>query len=140
MPAVSMQDAFAVLDTYQRQIQTLVRQLDFLGAVLEEVTRAKNSLEGLKGESSADVLIPLGANTFIRGSATDKKVAISGIGAGYCVEKPWPEAIARLTQREADIRGELERVSQATVELQQEAARLQEQLEEAQESAAERAN
>lgn len=126
---LSLQDALAVLDTYNRQIEALTRQLNFLQAVLDETGRARDSLEGLRKEAHDDVLIPLGANTFVRGKATDKKVAIAGIGAGYAVEKTWDEAEARLAEREAEIRKEMDRVTQATVQLQREAARLQEELE-----------
>lgn len=123
-------DALAVLDTYQRQISALSRQLDFLNAVFEETVRARASLEGLAEEKEKEVLVPLGANTFIRGSATDRKVAITGIGAGYSVEKPWDQAVQQLKQREADVQSEIQRVAQAVVQLQQEAAQLQEDLEE----------
>lgn len=130
-PPATLQDALAVLETYQRQVQALVRQLDFLGGLSEEVGRARRALDGLKEGREDEIIIPVGANNFVRGKATDKDVAITGIGAGYAVEKPFPDAIERLQKREDEIRAEMERVSQATVQLQQESARLQEELEEA---------
>lgn len=122
------EQALAVLDTYQRQIDALSRQLSFLQTVHDETVRARETLESLKQTPKEDLLIPLGSNTFIHAKATQSDVAISGIGAGYAVENTWEEAIARLGKRREEVEGEMRRLSEGIVRLQQEASALQEEL------------
>jgi len=124
----TVEQALAVLDSYHRQIEALSRQVQFLQAVHEETRRAREALEGLRQEKSNEVLVPVGANTFIHAQATRKDKALTGIGAGLSVEKPWADVEKRLTEREAEVRAELERLSQAGMRLQDEAAALEEEI------------
>lgn len=123
-----VEQALAVLDTYQRQLEVVSRQIQFLQALHAETRRAREALEGLRKEPSAEVLLPLGANTFIFAQATRKDKALAGIGAGLTIEKSWPEAEKRLTEREGEIQNELERLTQGALRLQQEAAALEDEI------------
>lgn len=125
---VDLEQALALLDTYHRQIEALTRQLNFLQAVLGETVQAREALEGLRKEDQADVLVPVGGNTFLEARVTQKQRVLSGIGAGLSIQKPWSEAESGLAKREGQIREELQHVSEAVVRLQQEAATLEEEL------------
>lgn len=127
-PRADVEQALAVLDTYHRQIDAVSRQLQFLQALHGETRRARETLEGLQAEPSAEILMPLGASTFIHGQATQKGTAISGIGAGLSVEKSWEETQKLLAAREQEIAAEVQRLSEAGVRLQQEAAALEEEI------------
>ncbi len=127
---IDIEQALAVLDTYNRQIEAVSRQLNFLQAILTETVDARQALEGLEKEKSKDVLVPLGANTFLFGTVAKTDRVISGIGSGYSVEKTWDEARERLKKREEDLRAEMQRLSEAAVRLQQEAGALQEEIQE----------
>lgn len=131
----TLEDALAVLQVYQRQLEGVTNQLELLEAVLDETARARETLEGLREEGEDVVLIPVGAQTYLRGKVTDLKVALAGIGAGYSVEKPWDESTSRLSKREEEVRGEIARLSQAAGELQSQATRLQADLDRALEGA-----
>lgn len=120
--------ALAVLDTYHRQIEVLTRQLNFLQAVLNEAARARESLEGLETETNKELLVPLGSNTFLYATLANRERVLSGIGAGITLEKTWEEAKAGLAKREDEVQQEMQRLSESTVRLQQEAAKLQEDV------------
>jgi prefoldin alpha subunit len=129
--AASAQEALMVLESYQRQLEAVGRQIDFLQGVLDDVVRAKKALEGLGEEKSPEILLPIGASTFIRGEVKQKDTVLTGIGAGYATERPRTDAIERLTARADQVQKELDRLMQGAIELQQEAARIQDALDEA---------
>lgn len=122
-----VQQALAVLDSYQRQIEAVSRQLQVLQSVLVETRRAREALEGLKGEPT-DLLVPLGANTFVHAKAVSKARVVTGVGAGVAVERPLEEAVKRLAEREGEVDSELERLTKAAMQLQDEADELEAQL------------
>lgn len=128
-PAPTVQEAVAALEIYQRQLDSITRQIEFLQSLLDEAARARKSLEGLAEEPKSEILIPLGASTFVRGTVSDKKIVLSGIGAGYATERPREETVKRLSEREQTLHQEMERMMQAAVQVQQEAARLQDEIE-----------
>jgi prefoldin alpha subunit len=126
---LDVEQALAVLDSYNRQIEAVARQVNLLQAVLAETVRARQSLAGLRDEPSQEILVPLGANTFLRAQASEKEKVLTGIGAGVTVETSWNDAEKRLTEREGDLQRELQRLSDGLLRLQQEAAALQAELE-----------
>lgn len=127
--------AFQVLETYNRQIELLMRQLNFIQAVADETRRARASLEGLGKAASGELLVPLGANTFIHAKLTDTDQVLAGIGASLSVHQKVDEAKARLGSREDDLRKEMQGLSEEVVRLQQEAGALQEEIQAAMEGA-----
>lgn len=125
-PSSSAQQALVQLDVYQRQLEVAARQVELLQNALDEAVRAKRSLEALDEEKSNEILLPLGASTFLRGSVANRDVAITGIGAGYATERPRAKAIELLAEREKSLRDETDQMMQAAFQIQQEIARLQE--------------
>lgn len=120
------QDALVQLDAYQRQLEVAARQVELIQSALDEATRAKRSLEALDEEKSSEILLPLGASTFVRGTVTNRETTITGIGAGYATERPRAKALELLADREKTLKEEMDHMMQAAFQLQQEIARLQE--------------
>lgn len=131
-PASPDQNAVLAMEYYQRQLDALTRQIDFLQGVLDDTARARRALEGLAEEKSAEILVPVGALTYVPGVVKDKDRVITGIGAGYSVETSREQAVKRLSEREAQVQAELERLMQAAIQVQNDAAELQERLESSQ--------
>ncbi|MBI2077932.1 MAG: prefoldin subunit alpha [Euryarchaeota archaeon] len=129
-PNSSPQEAFVQLEAYQRQLEVAARQVELIQNALDEATRAKRSLEALDEEKSGEILLPLGASTFLRGSVANRDTAITGIGAGYATERPRAKAIENLAEREKSLKEEMDHMMQAAFQLQQEIARLQELVDE----------
>lgn len=123
------QEAALTLELYQRQLDAISRQIDFLQGVRDEIVRAQRTLEGLGEAINQDVLVPMGASTFIAGKIDPNSPVIVGIGAGYATERTRGEAVTLLEQRAKQAEGELDAMMQTAVQLQQEAARLSEGME-----------
>ena len=83
-------------------------RLRIVGSALEETSIAMNTLEGVKGcPKGTEVLVPVGAGSFICAELSDVEKAITGVGAGVCIEKSIESSTTDLKERQ----GELEKLS-----------------------------
>ena len=88
-----LRQALAILETYNAQLEALNRQVRLLQVSLDDTTRARESFKALADAKEGDeILIPVGASSFIRAKVTDKKTAIVGIGNRISAEKDLTEA------------------------------------------------
>ena len=88
-----LRQALAILETYNAQLEALNRQVRLLQVSLDDTTRARESFKALADAKEGDeILIPVGASSFIRAKVTDKKTAIVGIGNRISAEKDLAEA------------------------------------------------
>jgi prefoldin, archaeal alpha subunit/eukaryotic subunit 5 len=89
-----LRQAMAVLESYNLQLETLSRQVRLLQASLEETTRARESLKALsKANEGDEILIPIGASTFVPVKVSGEKKAIINIGNRLSAEKDIDEAV-----------------------------------------------
>jgi len=85
-------------------------RLNIVGAALEETIIATRALEGVKDcPKGTEVLVPVGASSFLKMELADVEKAIVGVGAGACMEKTIESSIQDLKSRQA----ELEKVSES---------------------------
>jgi len=85
----------AILEAYGAQLEALNRQARLLQVSLEDTARARESFKALaEAKEGDDILIPVGANSYVHAKATDKKKVIVGIGNRISAEKDLDEAIA----------------------------------------------
>jgi len=88
-----LHQAMAVLDAYTAQLEALNRQVRLLQVSLEDTNRARDSFKALADAKEGDeILIPVGASSFIPAKVTGKKKAIVGIGNRLSTEKDLTEA------------------------------------------------
>jgi len=88
-----LRQALAILETYNAQLEALNRQVRLLQVSLDDTMRARESFKALADAKEGDeILIPVGASSFIRAKVTDKKTAIVGIGNRISAEKDLTEA------------------------------------------------
>ncbi len=100
------------LEAYRSQLNALVQQHQLLTASRQEHLRAREALEGLdRLAAGTELLIPLGADAFLRGSALPEGKVLVGIGSGVVVELDRPKVSELLAQR-------LQRLDQAAQELE----------------------
>jgi prefoldin alpha subunit len=84
----------------QAQAQLLAQNLELLTLGKNEFQAVKETLEGLKKEEGeVEILVPIGAGSFLRGKVIDPEKAIVSVGAGYAVEKGLDDAVAYLEKR-----------------------------------------
>ncbi|MCL1810783.1 MAG: prefoldin subunit alpha [Methanomassiliicoccaceae archaeon] len=90
-----LRQALAVLDAYNAQLEALNRQVRLLQVSLEDTTRAREAFKALAAAEEGDeVLIPVGASSYVPAKITGKKKAIVGIGNRLAAEKDLDEAVA----------------------------------------------
>ena len=64
-----VQEDLMRLDAYRNQLNALLQQHQILTASRQDHVRARESLEGVESSSAnAELLLPLGGETFVRGS------------------------------------------------------------------------
>lgn len=81
-------------------VAALQSRLDIVRAATSEVTLAHATLEGLtKMGDGDDVLVPVGAGSYIRMKIADSKRLVMGVGAGTAIEKEVTGSISELKTR-----------------------------------------
>ena len=74
---------------YLQQIEVFKQNLEIITTSIDELNRVKDFLEKLSNleEYENEILIPIGANSFIRAKLLDKKHVVFGVGSGIYVKK-----------------------------------------------------
>jgi len=90
----------AVLDQYRSQLEALLQQQEIIRISLEEHMRARETLlRYQKAGAGAEVLMPVGANSFVVAEARDPERAFVGIGSDLIVHDAIPAQLERLDAR-----------------------------------------
>ncbi|MFA4640764.1 prefoldin subunit alpha [Pyrococcus kukulkanii] len=104
----------------QAQAQLLAQNLELLNLARAEVQTVKETLENLKKveEEKPEILVPIGAGSFLKGVIVDKNNAIVSVGSGYAVEKNIDDAIAFLEERIREYDEAIRKTQEALAELE----------------------
>ncbi len=95
-----VQEDLIRLDAYRNQLNAALQQHQLLTASRQEHLRARESLEGVDGAAAnAELLLPLGAETLVRGTVDRNAPVLVGLGSGIVVEMDRPQAVEVLHQR-----------------------------------------
>ncbi|MDR3206537.1 MAG: prefoldin subunit alpha [Candidatus Methanoplasma sp.] len=117
--------ALAVLDSYNAQLETLTRQVEVLQLSLQETSRAGEALKAIGTAKEGDeILVPVGAGTFIPAIVSGKKTAIVGVGSRISVEKDVSVASDFMATRGSEISEALKKSISALSEMEMAAERL----------------
>lgn len=107
-----LQEELMRLDAYRAQFNALLQQHQLLAESRAEHSRARESLEGFdRVGAGPELLLPLGAETFVRGTVSPDGRVLIGIGSGLVTEMERAKAEELLAQRILQIEkatGELE--------------------------------
>ncbi len=99
-PEQQVQEDLIRLDAYRNQFNSLAQQLQLLSASRQEHLRARESLEGVdRAAPGTEFLLPLGGETFVRGSVGQEAPVLIGLGSGVLVEMDRPKVVELLAQR-----------------------------------------
>jgi prefoldin alpha subunit len=126
-----------LIEYYKQQLESIDLQLQYLQSTLMEYQRAKMTVEQLSSvDANSDILIPVGAGTFINGSLKNASNVLIGVGAGIVIEKPVTEALSKIDERIRRIQENLEKMASLGQKIQDDAEELsqrtQRMMEEAQ--------
>ncbi|MEM3616784.1 MAG: prefoldin subunit alpha [Candidatus Bathyarchaeia archaeon] len=88
----------------EQTAETIQSRISMINAVITDLTYANMTLEGLeKQKENAELLVPIGGNSYIKARLeTPDKVTV-GIGAGISVEKTLQEAKEIIRKRLEDL-------------------------------------
>jgi len=122
--------AVANLELVRAQIENLGHQEELLRITLEEISRARETLARAKDSGDgAELLMPIGANSFVFGSLRDSGRVIVGIGSDVAIELATDDAIQRLESRVKAIeeaeRGLAARMQELTIAEEETGAKVQ---------------
>ena len=115
-----LRQAARTLDSYNQQRENISRQIRLLQASRDETVRASRTLEALADAKEGDeVLIPIGASSFVTVKVTDKKTAVVGIGNKISVDKEYSDAKDFMDRNSAEISDAIQKSVAAMQEIQQ---------------------
>ncbi len=121
----------------QAQAQLLAQNLELLTLGKNEFQAVKETLEALKkGEGTPEVLIPIGAGSFLRGRIEDMEHAIVSVGAGYATEKSIEDAVEYLSKRIKEYEEAIAKTQNALAEIEKRLQQLSQRAQEIQEKQA----
>jgi prefoldin alpha subunit len=117
-----VQEDLMRLEAYRNQLQAIVQQHDILANSRVEHLRARESLEGVdRAPAGTEFIVPLGGETFVRGSVVKDAPVMLGIGSGVIVEMDRAKALELLAERAT-------RIEQAIRDLEGQAASVDERI------------
>ncbi|EQD73979.1 prefoldin subunit alpha, partial [mine drainage metagenome] len=111
-PEERIQEEMARLEAYRNQLNAMLQQHQMLQSSRIDHERAQRSLDGIeRAEDGRELLIPLGGETYVRGTVQRRTPILIGIGSGVTVELPREQVVETLAQR-------ITRIDSATRELE----------------------
>jgi prefoldin alpha subunit len=117
-----VQEDLMRLEAYRNQLNALLQQYQILSSSRGDHLRARESLEGVdRAAPDAELLLPLGGETYVRGSISHDAPVLIGIGSGVVVEMDRAKVTELLAQR-------LGRIDQATRDLEGQMSNLDERI------------
>lgn len=125
----SVQQDMARLEAYRDQLTALVREQELLRLSLEAHARARQTLEELeKFQKDRELLVPLGAETFLQATPRSTEKVLLGIGHGFVVEIERAKALEMLGRRNDELQKGEHSLSQQLRRIETEAAQVQSRL------------
>ena len=118
MSAEELQSAVAEYEALRAQLEALAQQNELLRMSLEEHMRAKETVSRFQeGGEGAEILVPVGANSFVFAQISNPDKAIVGIGSDLTVEEDMEDAIKGLDVKIEEIETALKGLTERVVEV-----------------------
>ncbi|MFQ5887246.1 MAG: prefoldin subunit alpha [Candidatus Hydrothermarchaeales archaeon] len=87
-------------ELYKAQIKTLTENLELIEVSINELQNVNEGLKALKdAKKGSEILVPMGADSFVNAKVTDTKNVIIGLGAGVATKKSVDEAMSDIEGR-----------------------------------------
>jgi len=88
-----VRESYMMLESAKAQLEGLAKQQELIQLAVEEHVRARETIKEIaKGAADDEVLVPLGADSYIHAKISDNKDAIVGVGAGISIRRSPEEA------------------------------------------------
>jgi len=120
-----LRQSMAMLDVYRSQLESMGQQVHILQMSLEEAERAKETLEAFhQAEEGDEVLVPVGASSFVRARVGDADHAIVGVGNKISAERTIEDAVSLLDKNIGEIKEALKKAQESSADLENRARQL----------------
>jgi prefoldin alpha subunit len=104
---------YAMLESAKAQLDALGKQQQLIQLAVEENVRARETVKSLsKGGPGDEVLIPIGADSYIHAKISDNRNAIVGVGSNTSIRRT-PEEAEKIMDEKID---ELSRAFKAVMD------------------------
>lgn len=121
-----LRQAVRALENYNQQLDALTNQARMIQTTLDEAIRASKSLEALaKSNPGEEILLPVGASSFVKVIVSEKKEALVGIGNDLSIEKDLQSAKDQLDSESEQLKAAMQRAVTAMGEIRKYSESLQ---------------
>jgi prefoldin alpha subunit len=132
-----LRDDYATLEAAKAQLEGLARQQQLIQLAIDEHVRARETIKSLaKGETGDDILVPIGADSYIHARISDNKHAIVGVGSSVSILRSPEDAEKILDSRIDDLsrafKSLTDRAAQTEMMIQELSEKVQSQIEQLQ--------
>ena len=131
MDEAEARDAAAMIESAKAQYEALMRQQEVIKLTIDEHSRARDTISLVaSGKPGDDILVPIGAESFIHARISEEKSAIVGVGADVSFQRSPEEAQKLLDARIDELNRAAhkigERIEQTALTVQQLSEKVQE--------------
>jgi prefoldin alpha subunit len=122
-------EAAAMVETARAQLEALARQQEIIRLTIDEHSRARDTITMMSsGAAGEDVLVPIGADSFVHAKISDNKNAVIGIGANVSFQHAPEEAAKLMDARIDELNRAFHKISDRMEQTEQSAAQLSEKV------------
>ena len=114
-----LRQMLALMESYKNRTEALSHQVNVLRSTLDEVNMAHESIKALLAAKEGDeIMVPIGASSFMNVKVASNKNIIVGIGSGISVEKSPEDASQYMEANAAELTEALKKTVDALNEVQ----------------------
>jgi prefoldin alpha subunit len=123
-----IREIVARAQTLQQRLDMLQQQANLVQVSVDDVDNALKALSSLEGqEAGHELLVPIGAGSFVHATLSKPGTAIVGLGAGVSVERNLADAKAIFQSRRTELEKVLVETTEAMNKVANELMRLQQE-------------
>ena len=101
------------LETAKAQLEGLSKQQELIQLAIEEHVKARETVKSLaKSSAGEELMIPVGADSYIYAKATEKKEVVIGVGSGVSIQRNAEEAEKILDTRVEELAQAFQKVAE----------------------------
>lgn len=120
----ALRESMMRLETAKAQLEALSKQQELIQLAVEEHVKARETVKNLvKSASGNELMVPVGADSYIFAKSSERKDVVLGVGSGVSVQRSAEEAEKILDER-------VEELAQAFHKVAEMAARTEETIQE----------
>ncbi len=120
---------YAMLENLKQQLDALGKQQQLIQLAVEEHVRARETVKSLTNGSPGDeVLIPIGADSYVHAKISDNRTIIVGVGSSTSIRRTPEEAEKILDEKLDELSRAFKAISDRASKLEQMAQELSEKV------------